>query len=213
MQGREPNPRAEQLLRDAHIQRVRQQWAAAETLCRQALDLAPDDAMGLEMLGDLLAEKGSLGEALEAYQRAAGAQPGRPSLEHKIARLVLLRDEEERERAAAQLLLSSPPSARERKRHATVVLLLSLLCPGAGQIYNGERVKGGILLGAAVVSLFVGGADLVKLTLGVMAPLPRGQTVDGVLATVGMIGVLVWIYSLLDAAARGGRPRRGAVDV
>jgi hypothetical protein len=47
--------RVERLLRDAHLLRMRQQWGQAETLCRQALELSPDDVLGRELLADLLA--------------------------------------------------------------------------------------------------------------------------------------------------------------
>ena len=100
--------RVERLLRDAHIQRMRQQFAAAETLCRQALEVSPDDLMGLEMLGDLLLEKGSLDGALETYRKAHALDPGKASLEEKVGRVVLMKAEEERERLEAQLLLTCP---------------------------------------------------------------------------------------------------------
>ena len=47
----------------------RRTWSAAEALCRQALELAPEDPMGIEMMGDLQAEKGNLQTALELYAR------------------------------------------------------------------------------------------------------------------------------------------------
>src|SRR5687767_14097540 len=96
--------RVERLLRDAQIQGMRQQYGAAETLCRQALEIAPDDLMGLEMLGDLLVEKGSTDTALETFRKALELEPGKASLEEKIARAVLQKAEDERERLEAQLM-------------------------------------------------------------------------------------------------------------
>src|SRR4051794_36321379 len=108
--------RAEQLLREAHILRMRGQWAAAETACRQALELTPEDTLGQEMLGDLLIEKGSLDEALDVYRKAFEKQPAKASLEEKIARAVLQKGEEAHDRLAAELMLNAPGSKAERKR-------------------------------------------------------------------------------------------------
>lgn len=205
--------RVEQLLRQAHVHRMRQQWAAAEALCRQALELAPEDPIGIEMLGDLLVEKGNLQSALEQYRKAFAAQPGKAILEEKIARTVLTIAEEEQERAAAQLMLNSPVRKSERKRNATVATLLSLLCPGVGQLFLGQHVKGGILLGAGLLSLWFGGADLFKLLAVVSgASLPPGEGVNQFLAALGILGLLLWLYGLLDASAQAGKSAR-SLDV
>lgn len=213
--GSEIQTRVEQLLRDAHIQRVRQQWAAAETLCRQALELAPKDVMGLEMLGDLLYEKGSLDEALERYRAALEEQPGKPSLEEKIGRCVLEKDREERDRVAAELLLTSPAAQRERKRGATITLLLSLLWPGLGQLLTGETLKGGLMAGGWLVSI-PGLLELIRLMGSMAAPPERvgGARVvqhetNQFLAVLGFVGIAVYLYSLLDAAAQAGKPKKG----
>jgi tetratricopeptide (TPR) repeat protein len=197
--------RVEQLLRDAHLQRMRQQWAAAETLCRQALELSPEDPLGMEMLGDLLSEKGSLEPALDSYRKAFARQPQKAALEEKIARLVLRKGEEERERLEAELMLSSPSGNAARKRNATLAILLSVLCPGGGQLFNGEHVKGGILLAVGLVALAFGAPDLLKMFLGLIGPLPRGQSIDGMRAALGILAGLIWLYSILDAAAQAGK--------
>ncbi len=197
--------RVEQLLRQAHIQRLRGQWVPAETLCRKALELAPDDVMGVEMLGDLLVEKGSYRDAAALYRKAFAAAPERASLEEKIARTALMIGEEEQERIAAQMLLNSPSRKSERKRNATIATLFSLLCPGVGQLFLGQRVKGGILLAIGLISLVFGSGELVKLLVAFSGGLPRGESINQFLAALGILGVLVWLYSLLDASAQAGR--------
>jgi len=200
--------RVEQLLRNAHVHKLRQQWGAAETLCRQALELEPDDPLAQEMLGDLLASQGGVDEPLELYKKSFEKQPQKSILEEKIARLVLQKDRDEHERLAAQLLLSSPKAAQHHKRHGTVVLLLSLLCPGVGQFINGDTLKGGILLAVGLSALLLGGWDLAKFGMVMMGVrLPRGEAVNDVMAVVGMVGIAVYIYSLLDAAAQAAKPK------
>lgn len=207
--------RVEQLLRDAHIQRMRQQWAAAEALCRKALELDPDDAMGREMLGDLLLGKGNTDGALTEYRAALALQPTRAVLEEKIARAVLQQNEEEREKLEAQLLLESPQKKNEAKRNATLATLLSLCCPGLGQllVYR-QTVKGGILASVGLLALAFGISEMLKV-FAVIAG--AGRSLDSppndVLAALGLLGVLVWIYSLLDAAGTGGKGRKRPSDV
>lgn len=197
--------RVEQLLRDAHIARMRRQWAEAETLCRRALDLSPDDGMGLEMLGDLLHEKGDLDGALERYRAALAQDPGKAALEDKIARLALAKGEAERERAEAEALLASPISKVHAKRNATVAVLLSLVCPGAGQVFNRQPVKGAILVAVWLLSLF-GMMELFRLLVVLMGA-GRGLAPHQGLAVLGLLGVLVWLYALIDASsgAQGNR--------
>lgn len=201
----------EQLLREAHVQRMRGQWAAAEAACRRALELAPDDPLGQELLGDLLLENEDVEGALEIYRRAFERQPGKAALEEKIARAVLRKAGAERERLEAQLMLANPRHGSHQRRHnATVATLLSMLCPGAGQIFAGQRQKGILLLVVGLGGVFLGGPELFKMLLGFAGALGRGDTVDDRLAALGILGALSWLYGLLDAAALGGKRGTGA---
>lgn len=201
--------RAEQLLRDAHIQRMRKQWASAETLCREALKLDPEDAMGLEMLGDLLVDKGSVDEALEVYRQALEHQPGRAALEEKVARAVLQQDNERRARMDAELLLSSPKLAAQKKRGVAAAVLLSALCPGVGQMVQGEYVKGGVMLVVGLGGMIIGGLDLLKLFTGTMDA--RGG--NPMLAFIGGVALLVYLYSIVDAASQANKSNVRGGDI
>lgn len=207
--GRSTQEKVEQLLRDAHIQRVRGQWSNAERLCRKALEVDPDDSMGREMLGDILAARGEHDPALEAYRQAFERQPEKAALEEKIARLVLLKGEEERERREAQMLLESPLRKVDQKRNATLATLLCIPLPGLGQllVYR-QWVKGGILAGVGLVSI-LGIGELLKLLLLLGGVGSRVERPNDLLAGLGVLGVLVWVYSLLDAAA-GGKGKKAS---
>jgi TM2 domain-containing membrane protein YozV len=61
-------------------------------------------------------------------------------------------------------------------KNPVVALLLSLFIPGVGQFYNGDAKKGGIMLGAYVVSVILWAVYI------------------GVLASLG-----IWIWSMVDA--------------
>lgn len=194
---------AEQLLRQAHLHQMRKQWAAAEQLCRQALELCPSEPTARELMADLYAEKGELDQALEQYRRLFEEHPEREALEEKIARLVLRKDREVLERLEVEQALSNPRRHTAQKRNATVALLLSTICAGAGQIFNGEHVKGLIILVSWVLCLGLGTSDFLKFGFGLMG-LPAARPND-VLVVFGFIAVLIYIYSLLDVASKIGR--------
>ncbi len=204
--GGEKDARAEQFLREAHIQRMRGRWGEAEALVRQALALTPRDAMGLELLGDALLERGEVDEAEASFNAALVEAPGKASLETKIARIVLRRAEDERNRISAELLFTSPRNAKEDRRQQTVAILLSVLCAGGGQLFKGQHLKGGLLLAVWLVSL-TGALEAFKLVVGGLGGLPRGEEVNGGMAFFGLIGGLLYLYSILDAA---GTTRRSS---
>ncbi len=204
----EADERVERLLRDAHLSRMRDQWVHAEALCREALSISPGDASGLEMLGDLLTAKGDLTGSEEQYRRALEVAPTKPSLEEKIARIALRKDEDERERLAMQLMLTTPRSKDGAKRSVMVATMLSLICAGAGQLFNRQFVKGGVLLGLWLICLAIGWQDMFKFTLGITGLLPRAERVNDVMAMVGFVGLAIWVYGLLDAASQAGKVNR-----
>ena len=210
-----PKARVEQLLREAQLQRMREQWSAAEMLCREALEIEPEEPQGLEMLGDLQVGKGNLDGALEHYRKALEMQPQRAALEEKIAHLVLLKDQEERDKIAAQLLLDCPPSKSERKRFTAVAVLLSVVFPGGGQLLMGQYVKGGVLMAVFAIGMFLGIPDLYKL-LGALSAAPGSHAPvvhpNPLFAMLGMLSVVVWFYSLLDASSQAGKSSRKGIE-
>ncbi len=198
---------AERLLREANVLRLRKQYAEAETRCREALELVPDDVVGLELLGELLYDKGSLREASDLYQKVLELQPGRASAETRLARVILEQGERDHERLRAQSLLTtgSSLSTRERKNRVLLSTLLSLVFAGAGQLYNGDYVKAGVLAVVYLVGWAVGIPVLIQMGLvfmGAKTPLPPDI---GWRAAVGLVAVFAWIYGLLDAPARASR--------
>jgi tetratricopeptide (TPR) repeat protein len=196
-----PAAKAEQLLREAHLLRMRGQFAGAEERCRQALEVAPDDAAGQEMLADLLVEKGNLEEARDLYAGVLAAQPGRASAETSLARITLELAERQQERDMAQAVFTGAGrlSHRERKRHLSLSLMMALV--GAGQLYNGEYVKGAIVAVVSWAGLFLGGMDLARLLFSLMGAKPHEPITDW-RAILGFVGLFTWIYGLIDAPVR-----------
>lgn len=132
--------KAERLFRQASLHRRRGRFGEALNECLEAIHLTPRDAAGLELLGDILQALGRVDDALAAYQRASEADPKRATAEKKYAELLLLQD-----RTLSSGLHTEP-------RNPYMAVLLSALCPGAGQYYNGQVVKGLVM---AVLALLL----------------------------------------------------------
>jgi tetratricopeptide (TPR) repeat protein len=134
---------AETLLREASMLRRREKYAEAMTKCREALTLVPKDAAALELYGDLLQGVAHINEALAVYKRATEADPKRYSAERKYGDLLMRQ----------QNWNNGDPEAVPK--NGLVASMLSLVVPGAGQIYNGDLVKGLFFLISTAISLFI----------------------------------------------------------
>ena len=134
---------AEPILREVYALRKRERYTEALAKCRDALELVPSDAAALEMFGDLLQGVARTNEALAAYKRAIEADPKRASAERKYGDLLTRQQQ------------WSEVDPEEVPRNPVVAAILSLLLPGAGQIHNGQRMKGVVLLTCAAVSVAV----------------------------------------------------------
>jgi len=187
---------ADRVLTSAHLARRRGDFAQAERLCRQALELSPGDAVALELYGDVLQAVGRVDDALAAYERATQADPARPGPGKKHAELLLLQD-----RSVEALRFEAVP------RNPFVAMLLSTICPGAGQFYNGDAVKG---LTLALIGLV---CVLAVLWSPWGWSAGRGMNVP---FTAVMLLVFAgdWIYAVVDAK-RGAeeRPSRSGWEV
>jgi TM2 domain-containing membrane protein YozV len=200
------------LLREANVLRLRGQLAEAESRCRAALEVAPADATALEMLADLERGRGKLAEASRLYQSALTAAPDRPSLEKKFAEVTLELAEQQRLRDTAALVLAHPPAPEQQRRNVMFALLLSAFFPGLGQFYNRQPVKGGLLAVGALICFWVGALSFLRLFLTLATTRPSGE-VGGVETWFGVLGLVLWLYSVIDAVVtaqkRGSGPDGG----
>ncbi len=156
----EERQKAEPLLREVYALRRRERYTEALAKCTEAIDLVPADAAALETLGDLLQGLARTNEALAAYKRATEADPKRVSAERKYGDL-LMRQQQWIE-----------PDTEEVPKNPIAAAVLSLLMPGAGQIHNGQKLKGAVLLACAALCMAV----LVYLVRDKQAYLPSPST-------------------------------------
>jgi tetratricopeptide (TPR) repeat protein len=188
---------ADRLLTSTNIARRRGNFAEAERLCREAIDRVPRDAIALEIYGDILQGVGRVDDALYAYQRATEADSKRRTAEKKYAELMLLQNRE------IDLL-------RQEfiPRNPNVAVFFSALFPGAGQLYNGDSLKGLIIAVVMLVCVYVLGWTPYGFY--------HGQTTLGAPLVLSMITAgAVYIYAVVDAnlTARRGKARKSGWEV
>lgn len=197
----------EQLLRRAHIHQVRGEYAKAKELLQQALELSPEDASVWEVLGDYARANGDWQAARDAYKRAHELQPQNAHIERKYAEAVLqvTRLQAQYQQWERALEGKSTEDTLTLPRNPGLAFLLSLIMPGVGQLYNGQFVKGGVILGIMIIGFIVlltapGGSDFIHNVLAYLINPARVQgSVGGLQLFVAGVMVLTWVYAFIDA--------------
>lgn len=138
----------ERLLRQANLLQMRGQFQEASESLKQAIELSPAHAPAWELLGDMYRQAGDRDAAQEAYKHAHELDPHLASAERKYAEIVLQIAQEQQQHEMWQLAMENPQSdLLVPKRNPGLAFLLSMCMPGVGQLYNGDFVKGGIVIG------------------------------------------------------------------
>ncbi len=110
-------------------------------------------------------------------------------------------------------------------RRLAAAALSGLVLPGAGQVYNGQRLKGALLAGATLVILAAALYITWDAAVGILLGMPPGQSVrdiyglarvvfdvNRVLYLKALAGLLaIWVYGVVDAyiCAGGACPKKG----
>jgi TM2 domain-containing membrane protein YozV len=195
--------RVNRLLTTAHVQRMRGNLDEAHRACEEAITLEPENAVALDMLGDLEAARGELDTAMLRYRKAFQLDP-RPATEEKIALLALRIDEKRRGEAGADSLF---PDATRRRLNPSLACALSMLFPGLGQLYNGEYRKGLAFIIIWVLLL----PNLYLVVSAIIGPLvghgPRH--IPGFVWLIALLQAGVVIASLMDASLAAVAINRG----
>ncbi len=215
----------DRLLTLANVHRMRGQLADARETLKKAIALSEAQSAGdapiHEMLGDILAADEKWDDAKDAYNTAHVLDPARASAERKFAQMTLRAADAKAERALldAQLRGELPPAGAapiHGKRASSLAFLLSALMPGAGQLYNGQTVKGLICLGIYALSLIVvffspGGSEFLEGIVLFAVPM-KGRLPSEpspLLLTFFLAGVVIWIYAVLDAPMIANKINQG----
>jgi tetratricopeptide (TPR) repeat protein len=210
----------DRLMTQAGVFRAKGQITDARETLEKALAMAQggkprDIAMVHEQIGDLLLVEEELEAATEAFQQAFHIDPTRTTAEKKIASTQMAISDREAEKrlgqkalqddSIASIIASGDLTGHGGKRNAGIAMGLSVAVPGFGQIYNGQLVKGLILIAVFAIALLVISFspekdDLFKLIGSTFALKPaRDVSVSPPIMAVAVIGFIAWIYAIVDA--------------
>jgi tetratricopeptide (TPR) repeat protein len=210
--------RIRELLGRATLLRARGDRQQALKLAQEAAALDDESWEAHELIGDLLLDLDRAHHALESYRRAREIARHRPTLEEKIGRAAIARAAKMRSAELSQALLRDKARLASPPRKPAYAALFSFFVPGLGQVYNGELLKGFVLVVAYLVLFALGGITF-RSHVAARPPSPMGSLyapqVDvaaffsalfsGPSAIWFGLLVVVWIYSIADAAIRAGR--------
>jgi hypothetical protein len=201
----------------ANVERMRGDLTQSEKTLQTALlftegmqerDIAPVH----ELIGDLKMQRGDLKGALAAYDTAHKMNTERASAERKFAEVTLKLARIDGALAHTEELVKSDrfvsilaDAGPQKRRNAGVAMLFSLF-PGFGQFYNGQFVKGAILMALIVISSLVialsgNWAGMVQQFVVAFKPGINMQPMpfNPVMWIFVLISVGTWLYSLVDA--------------
>jgi TM2 domain-containing membrane protein YozV len=208
--------KAEGLIREARVERMRSNKTRADALMKEAQETAPGSVEVLSALGDEMVERKQFTKARDLYREALLIKPKDPVLERKLGDLVLKtgpqRTIEEQLRLGNDSPFLSPEESVANARTAT---FLSFFCPGLGQIVLGKTVAGIVtfVIWALMIIWLLIRKDDVKDLIGFLG---RSKVQHGggvtVLIPIG-VALIVHVSAIASCAARAKRSgKRSAVD-
>jgi tetratricopeptide (TPR) repeat protein len=201
---------AEKLIREARVEKMRGSPQKALAMVKQAAEAAPGAAIVQEALGDDLADRSQLGEALKAYRMALRLDPSNVGVERKHAALVArtsgLGSVEDQLRAS--LSDSFLPDSSDAMAGGLASVLFTAILPGLGHILVGKIVFGAILLG----SWIIGGIWLTIMKSEIPKIFARGQQVNGMVFVPIAIMALTWLVAVQSMTSQTKRRSRRTVD-
>ncbi|MEP0765168.1 MAG: tetratricopeptide repeat protein [Fimbriimonadia bacterium] len=212
------SPRPEELekvLRQAHLHKMRQEKARALEMITRATEMAPEDPDTWELLGDMLADLGRFDEAQAAYKRCLELAPDRVSVEKKHARAVFYQSEKSYERARMEQIMAGEVSAEVSlvPRKPGLALMMGIVLPSSAQFYNGQFVKGGIILAvlvvlSAVLLLNPGFVAAASGFVHLIAARPEREATEALsfpILFTAFLWLILYIYSIIDGIVVSAR--------
>jgi tetratricopeptide (TPR) repeat protein len=197
---------AERLLRQANLQQMRGQHSEASESLKQALELNPEHAPSWELLGDMYRQAGDRDAAREAYKHAHELDAKLTSAERKYAEIVLQVAQEQQQREVWQYAVDNPQSdLLLPKRNPGLAFLLSMCLPGVGQLYNGDFVKGGIVIGIWFIGWVIifaspeGNAFMGNFLRVLLSTSGARGGLSPLLTFALIVASLVHLYAMIDA--------------
>lgn len=198
-----PDPTLDRILSEIHLRLRQGNLTQAKTSLDKAKELAPDHPLVLEVEGDIAFTQGRFHTARQLYQRAHELEPGNAKIEEKYATAIL-------KIATPQLIAQQILTSGERPKNAYLAALQSTVLPGVGQLYNGEWLKGlllmaGVFLLAYMQSGYLFAAyhqvkDLTDPTQTQVLRIFFQAITQGAGVLIVILQTALWIYAIVDAA-------------
>ena len=190
--------RAENLIRQSNLAKIRGDNIGADKLLDEAAAAAPGSSTVQEALGDAFVARKQIRKARDCYQTAFKLDPKNISAERKYGECVL----------SIQLAIDpnfSRPPGDDSFASGKGAVILSLLFPGLGQLVLGQTQKGVVLMGIWIVSWVI--ALLIPNGLAGLPSLfgGRGPHFNGTVLLPLFGIVLSWLVSISDATSQAKR--------
>lgn len=195
----------------------------ARTKLQQAFALAPNDCGAIEVLGDMYLEAAEQEKAIKVFERGLQHHPHHRAFEEKLALAHLDLEEMRWDKERQKLVLELGDVDKWMDRKSSVALTLSLLIPGAGQLYNEENERAAAFFAVWFVTFC---AWCIPLTTAVkrvtsthvrhLSDISRGLNDLGGFARFMLLAiVVVWlmsyawaVYDAMTGAERANQERR-----
>lgn len=197
--------RAERMLREARLLKMRGSKTAAGKLLDEALDLAPGAPTVLEAVADELRERRQTRAAMDLYKRALRLDPKSVSVERKYAECVL-----------GVAAVADPFATTSNELDAATgktAVLLSVLVPGLGQMVTGAVPLGvglfvGWIVGWGIAWLIPGGMQGLLALFGARSGGSAADFNATVLLPI-LLALICHITAIANAASRApSRPKQ-----
>jgi len=197
----------------------------ARAKLQQAFALSPTDCSAIELLGDIYLEEAEQEKAIQVFEKGLKYHPRHHAFEEKMALAHLDLDEMRRDEERKKLFLEQGIIEKDKwmDRKPSVALTLSMLIPGAGQVYNEENERAAAFFTVWVVTFlawYYPLATAIKqvtstkihrlndLGAGIGA---LGSFAKFMLVLIGTVWLVSYVWAVVDAymgAERANRERR-----
>lgn len=190
--------KAEGLIRQANLAKIRGDKSLFERLIQEAAQVAPGSSRVQEALGDAFVERRQLKHAREAFEVAVQLDPNNASAERKFGEAVL-----SMQLALDPMFATIAPDDSFASGKAG--LILSFMIPGMGQIVAEETKKGSIMLGGWLIGLV--SAFAIPQGMAGLSSLfnSQGPAFKPIVLLPLTVSAACWLWSIGDSGSRNKR--------
>jgi tetratricopeptide (TPR) repeat protein len=183
--------------RSAHRKGQKEQ---ARALLQQAFKIDPNDCGGLELLGDMFMEDAEQEKALKIFERGRHYHPRHKAFEEKIGLCHVDLAEMRRDRDRRAQILEQGGVEKWMLLSGPRAFGLSMLLPGAGQMYVEQSNRAMTMLGMAVIT-FLGWSVPLYFYMKYASAMDSKGIFSGFSTALGLMPgpILLWFWGMVAA--------------